>query len=96
MEVRVSEATSAFLEAAAKDFQAQIGTSGIVEGVRLEPAGRRVALVATIRVGASRMELSGSGSSLVTAYADLGRHVAEPMLVAAFRELLGALGTPSR
>jgi hypothetical protein len=90
MTVRISEATSAFLEAAAEDFQVQLGSSGAVEGMRLEAEGTRVALVATIRIGASRIDVSGRGGNLVTAYADLGRHVAEPILAAAYRELLGA------
>jgi len=88
MTERISEATSAFLEAAAEDFQLQLGSSGIVEGMRLEPDGNLVALVATVRIGSSRVETSGSGENVVAAYADLGRHVAEPVLAAAFRELL--------
>jgi len=91
MQVRVSEATSAFLEVAADDLQRQLGASSVVVEMRVEEGDGRLTIIATLRIGHSLMELFGSGDNLVTAYSDLHLHVAEPILAAAYREVLGSL-----
>lgn len=87
---RIAEATAAFLDTAAGDLQRQAGVAGIVERLDAETAGDVVTLVATIRVGGERIQVRGSGDSLLTAYAGLTRATAEPMLASAFRGLVAS------
>jgi len=90
MQMRVSEATWAFLQAAADDLQRQLASSGVVVDMRMDQGDGAVALVATIRIGEEVTELAGAGDNLVEAYGDLQRHIAEPILAAAYRHLLRA------
>ena len=88
MRMPVSEATSAYLEVAAEDLQRQLRSSAAVLGMQTDDAGDQLILVATLRIGASTFELIGTGDNLVDAYGDLLGHVAEPILAAAYREVL--------
>ena len=86
----VSESTAAFLEAAAHDLERQLRGSGHVRNIRTVEMFGDVTLVASVRVGRTIAELTGTGTNLVAAYGDLLRHVAEPMLAATYREVLSA------
>lgn len=88
MSALIDTATTGFLEAAADDLQRQAGTAGVVEHIAAETSAGTVTLVATIRVGTDVIEIPASGDSLLTAYANLTRRTAEPMLAAAFRAVL--------
>ena len=83
----VDDATAQFLETAAADLQAQMRLAGIVEGVSIAVADRTVSLVAQLRIATRTVEVSGSGQTLIDAYADLRRRVPEVSLVAAYLEL---------
>ncbi len=86
----VSDATATFLAAAADDLQRQLRISGDVIGIRALGLPDGVTLIATVRVGRTAVELAGSGGNLVAAYGDLLGRTAEPVLAAAFRELVSA------
>ena len=88
MSARIDEATATFLDAAAADLQRQAGRAGIVEHIVAEPAGELVTLVATFRTEVERIEVRGSGDSLLTAYASLIRALPEVTLSSAFRALV--------
>ena len=87
----IDEATSQFLEAAADDLQRQLSIVGVVERVEARPRIGSVSIVATIRVGQRTAEVEGTGDSVLTAYADLRQHLAEPALAAAFGNLYDSL-----
>ena len=87
----IDEATAQFLEAAADDLQLQLSIAGVVERIEARPRTSQVRIVATIRVGTKVAEVEGIGDSLVTAYADLRRRVAEPTLIAAYGNLYDSL-----
>ncbi|HEX5040815.1 MAG TPA: hypothetical protein VFW95_11840 [Candidatus Limnocylindria bacterium] len=83
----IDEATSQFLEAAAEDLQRQLGIVGIVERVDVRPWPGGTNIVAVLRIGKLTADVQGLGDSLLTAYADLRRHLVEPALIASFRNL---------
>jgi hypothetical protein len=89
MRASISEATATFLEVAGEDLQRQLGSSGTVVGMDADSApDGSITLVAAVRIGASTLEMIGTGDGLVAAYGDLHQHVAEPVLAAAFRDYL--------
>ena len=93
----IDDATEQFLEAAADDLQQQLGVAGDLEMLRADQAPIGVTLVARITVAKRTIEVEGQGDSLVTAYADLRRRVAEPTLLAAyFQVVLDWPRTPGR
>jgi hypothetical protein len=86
----IDEATASFLRSAADDLQRQLGVAGDLTSIALEDADGRVTLIATIRVGQRVLVFHGNGDSLITAYAELVPVPPEPLLIAAFRNLLPA------
>lgn len=89
----VSEATATFLDAACEDLQRQLGSIAIVEAMRTDAApDGATTLVAVVRIGATTVEMIGTGDGLVAAYGDLHRHVAQPLLEGAFRNYLSSRG----
>ena len=86
----IDEATASFLHLAGDDLQRQLGAAGTVISLALDDNAARVTLVAVIRVGPKELEFRGVGDSMLEAYADLVAQPPEPMLVAAFRNLLPA------
>jgi hypothetical protein len=83
----IDEATSQFLEAAAEDLQRQLSVVGVVEHIEAVPSPAGTSIAVTIRVGQRTAQVQGSGDSLLTAYADVRRHLGEPALIAAARNL---------
>ena len=62
MRASISEATATFLEAAGDDLQSQLGTSGTVVGMDADSApDGSTTLVAAVRIGASTVEMIGTG-----------------------------------
>jgi hypothetical protein len=84
----IDDATEAFLDSAADDLQRQLGLAAIVVQLTVEKVPRGVMLVATLRVGARCVEISGRGANLIAAYADLRLTVPEPVLAAAFTQFI--------
>ena len=89
MQPTINEATDQFLRTAARDLQQQMSLIGAVNEVTLDTDLTVLRLRAEIRVQHRTIEVEGVGDSLVSAYADLRRRVAEPVLAAAFREVMG-------
>ena len=87
----IDEATAQFLETAADDLQRQLSIAGVIERIEARPRADHMWIVATIRVGTKTAEVEGIGDSLLTAYADLRRRVAEPTLIAALANLYDSL-----
>ena len=93
---RVSESTEALLDAFKDDFQRQLRRSAVVERLTVAEANdERVTLVATVRVATDQIELTGTGETVVAAYANLfTASEAEVVLASAYRQVLDqALGT---
>jgi hypothetical protein len=86
----IDEATASFLQYAADDLQRQLGAAGEVIAIALSEAGEPVTLVVRVRVGPRELEFRGSGDSLVTAYANIVAQPPEPVLAAAFRNVMTA------
>jgi len=84
----IDDATSVFLQSVADDLQRQIGIAAAVEELTMEDVPDGVALVAALRVGARTTAVRGRGANLVAAYADLRLAVPQPVLAAAFTELV--------
>ena len=84
----IDDATSAFLRSAADDLQRQLGMAAVVDQLTVENAPHGVMLVAELRIGDRSEAIRGSGANLVTAYAHLRLAVPEPVLVAAFTEVM--------
>lgn len=92
----VSESTEALLDAFKDDFQRQLRRSAVVEHLTVAEANdERVTLTATVRVAADQIELTGTGETVVAAYANLFTGAeAEVVLASAYRQVLDqALGT---
>jgi hypothetical protein len=90
----MSEATDALLAAYRDDLQRQLGRSATVERLVIRETDGRTTLVAMLRIGSRTYEHIASGTNVVTAYSELIRTTPEPVLSAAYRELLDSL-TPS-
>lgn len=84
----IDEATASFLRSAADDLQRQLGLAGDLTSIAIDDTDGRVTLVATVLVGPRQLEFRASGDSLITAYAKLVPETPEPILDAAFRNLL--------
>lgn len=84
----IDDATSVFLQSVADDLQRQLGIAAGVEDLTMEDVPDGVALVAALRVGARTMAIRGRGDNLVAAYADLRLTPPQPLLAAAFTELV--------
>ena len=84
----IDESTASFLTRAADDLQRQLGLAGEVTALAIDGDDAPVTLIATIRVGRRELEFRGTGESLIAAYANLVSQPAEPVLAAAFRNLL--------
>ena len=84
----IDDATSAFLQSVADGLQRQIGIAPAVEGLTIEDVPDGVTLGAALRIGASTTAIGGRGANLVAAYADLRLAVPQPLLAAAFTELM--------
>ena len=84
----IDDATSGFLHSAADDLQRQLGLAAAVDQLTVEKLPHGVMLVADLRIGDSSLAISGSGPDLVAAYADLRLAVPEPVLAAAFTEVM--------
>ena len=87
----MSEATDALLAAYRDDLQRQLRQTAIVEGLFAREGRDGVTLLASVRIGSRLHRLSASGSNVVTAYAELVRTAPEPVLGAAYRELLDSV-----
>lgn len=85
----VTESTESLLEAFRDELQGQLRLAGVVEelSIRWERRGT-TCLGATIAVGADRFELIGTGDGVIDAYTDLCRAAPEPVLKAAYRQVL--------
>ena len=88
MGATIDEASSQFLQAAAVDLQRQLSFAGSVESVSSETTSLGTTLSATILIAERRNRVTGSGDSVLTAYADLRRSVGESTLVTAFQALV--------
>jgi hypothetical protein len=87
----VTESIENLLEAFRADLQGQLRLTGVVEDVSIRwERPDVVCLGATISVGADRFELVGTGNGVVDAYAGLCRDAPEPVLKAAYRQVLEA------
>ena len=84
----IDDATSGFLISAADDLQRQLGLAAAVDQLTLEKAPHGVTLVAALRIGDRSVAIRGRGADLVAAYADLRLATPEPVLVAAFTEVM--------
>ena len=84
----IDDATSAFLQTAADDLRRQLGLAAAVDELTVEMARHGVVLVARLRVGDRNVAIKGSGPDLVAAYGDLRLAVPEPVLAAAFTEVM--------
>ena len=84
----IDEATSAFLHSAVDDLQRQLGLAAAVDELTVEQLPHGVMLVATLRIGDRSVDIRGSGANLVAAYADLRLAIPQPVLVAAFSQLM--------
>lgn len=88
MSSTIDDATAQFLEAARDDLQRQLASIGAVDELSTKPGSAGVSLIARIRIGSRTTEAIGSGENLVVAYSDLRVQVAEPTLIASYRELV--------
>ncbi len=85
----IDAATSAFLEAATADLRRQLGIAGALEALSLEKLRpEEVTLVAAIRVAGDEIVIRGTGSNILTAYADLRLSIPQPVLESAFVQLV--------
>lgn len=84
----IDDATSGFLHSAADDLQRQLGLAATVDRLTVETVRSDVMLVATLRLGARSMVIRGRGADLVAAYADLRLAIPEPVLAAAFTQVV--------
>ena len=84
----IDDATSAFLHSAADDLQRQLGLAASLDELTVKKLAHGVTLVAALRIGDRSVTIRGSGADLLTAYADLRLAVPEPVLAAAFAEVL--------
>lgn len=84
----IDDATSAFLDSAADDLQRQLGLTAAVDQLTVDQVPHGVTLVAALRIGDRSVAIRGSGANLVAAYADLRLAIPEPVLAAAFTQVL--------
>ena len=84
----IDDATSAFLQSAADDLQRQLGLAAAVEQLTVDELPSGVMLVAALRIGDRSVAITGSGADLVAAYADLRLAIPEPVLAAAFTQVV--------
>ena len=84
----IDDATSVFLHSAADDLQRQLGMAATVNELTVEKLRQGVMLVADLRIGDRSVAIEGIGANLVAAYADLRLSVPEPVLAAAFTEVM--------
>ncbi len=92
---QIDDATERFLEAAAADLAARLGRTGTVEALVIESPA--VTIVASVRIAGRTFRLTGSGASLIDAYAHLERPSAEDVLAVTYTRVLGdLLDTPMR
>ena len=87
----IDAATSTYLEAVAADLQRQLGIAGSVSSVSLENLpGGRVAIRAALRVAGEEIVTRGTGENLLAAYAALRQSTPQPVLEAAFAQIVEA------
>jgi hypothetical protein len=84
----IDDATSGFLHSAADDLERQLGLAAALDALTVEKVPHGVMLVAALRIGDSTVAISGSGADLVAAYADLRLAIPEPVLAAAFTQMM--------
>ena len=84
----IDDATSGFVRSAADDLQRQLGLAAAVDELTVEKLPHGVTLVAALRIGDRSVAIRGSGANLIAAYADLRLAVPEPVLAAAFTEVM--------
>lgn len=84
----IDDATSVFLHSAADDLQWQLGLAAAVDQLTMENVPDGVTLVAALRIGDRTLAVRGSGANLVAAYADLRLAIPEPVLAAAFTQVM--------
>ena len=84
----IDDATSAFLQSAADDLQRQLGVAAAVDELTVETVAHGITIVAALRIGHRSVAIRGSGADLVAAYADLRLAIPEPVLAAAFTEVM--------
>ncbi len=86
----IDDATAQFLDVAVQDLRQQLKTAAEVTAITVAVAPAGVWLTAGLLIGTRTIEVSGYGTDLVTAYADLRVRVAEPTLVTAYTLLVEA------
>ena len=84
------DSTTQFLDVAIQDLQQQVGFEADVEEITVAEASAGLWLTARLVIAGRVIEVSGYGTSLLTAYTELRTRVSEPSLVAAYRELVAA------
>jgi hypothetical protein len=89
MQPPTDDSTAQFVHVAIQDLQQQLGFDAVVEDITVAEAGAGVWLTARYVIGSRVIEVSGYGTSLLTAYTELRTRVAEPALVAAYAALVG-------
>lgn len=84
----IDATTEAFLETAAADLRAQLGTSAVVDSLRVDKAGSYLELVAALGVAGELIEVRARGETLMQAYAELWKNTSMPVLMSAYRQVL--------
>jgi hypothetical protein len=84
----IDDATSAFLHSAGDDLQRQLGLAAALDKLTVDKMPNGVTRVAALRIGDSSVAIRGSGANLIAAYADLRLAIPEPVLVAAFTQVM--------
>ena len=86
--------TAQFLHVAVQDLQQQLKTAAEVTGITVALAPAGVWLTAALQISSRMIEVSGYGTDLVTAYADLRLRVSEPTMFVPYQDLVEA-GEPA-
>ena len=84
----IDATTEAFLEALADDLLRQLPRGISVGSLRVEEWETETALVARIVIGESSTEARGSGETVLMAYANLRRAVAEAAVTLSVEQLI--------
>jgi hypothetical protein len=84
----IDAATEAFLRSARSDLQRQLATSARLDALTADVNETGLALRAEVTVAHERLILTGTGESLVEAYAALIREAPPSVLASAYRQVL--------
>jgi hypothetical protein len=90
MDRRMTEATETLIGAYEADLQRQLGRTAVLERLSILEGSSTVTIAATLRIGASVVQVARTGDNVVTAYAALTKAMPELMLAVSFRQLVEA------